>query len=97
MPFTVIAKVTCKPGHETEVETACAEMAAKVRQEPDTLTYIMLRSRKNPSVIMVYEVYKDEAAFDFHSKTPYMADLFAKLHGRTESVEVETLTEIARK
>jgi len=97
MPFTVIAKVTSKPGHEKEIEAGCIEMAAKVRAEPDTLTYIMLRSTKNPAVIMVYEIYKDEAAFQFHSKTPYMAELFAKLDGRTESVEVEMLTEFARK
>jgi len=97
MPFTVIAKVTCKPGHEKEIAAACAEMAAKVRNEPDTETYIMLRSTKNPAVIMVYEVYKDEAAFQFHSKTPYMAEMFAKLDGRTESVDVDMLTEFARK
>jgi quinol monooxygenase YgiN len=97
MALTVIAKVKCLPGHEKEVEAACAEMATRVRDEPGTLTYILLRSTKDPSVIMVYEVYRDEAAFDFHSKTPYMADLFAKLKGKTTSVEVETLTEFARK
>jgi quinol monooxygenase YgiN len=98
MPLTVIAKIKAKPGSEKQLEAACTEMASKVRQEPDTLTYIMHRSTTDPTVLMVYEVYKDAAAFEFHRKTPHMADLFGKLKDLVAGPpEVETLIEFARK
>lgn len=98
MALTVIAKVKAKAGHEKQIEQACSEMAAKVRQEPDTLAYIMHRSTTDPKVVMVYEVYKDEAAFEHHRKTPYMAEFFGKIKDIVDGPpEVETLNEFARK
>ncbi len=98
MPLTVIAKIRAKPGSEKQLEQACAEMASNVRQEPGTLTYIMCRSTTDPTVIMVYEVYKDEAAFESHRKTPHMAAMFGKIKDLVAGPpEVETLVEFARK
>ncbi|HTW87592.1 MAG TPA: putative quinol monooxygenase [Candidatus Binataceae bacterium] len=98
MPLTVIAKLKVKPGSEKQIEQACTEMAANVRQEPDTLTYIMHRSTTDPTVIMVYEVYKDAAAFEYHRKTPHMAAMFSKIKDLVAGPpEVETLVEFARK
>ena len=98
MPLTVIAKIRAKSGSEKQLEQACTEMASHVRQEPGTLTYIMHRSTTDPTVIMVYEVYKDEAAFEAHRKTPHMAALFGKLKDLVAGPpEVETLVEFARR
>ncbi len=98
MAFTVIAKIKSKPGSEKQVEQACIEMAAKVRQEAGTLTYIMHRSTNDPTTLMVYEVYTDKAAFEHHRGTPYMAELHSKLTNLVAGPpEVETLEEFARK
>jgi len=79
MALTVVAKLKAKAGSEKELEAALRAMMPKVREEPGALTYILTQSVKDPTVFVFYEVYKDQAAFDFHTKTPHMAELQSKL------------------
>jgi len=78
----VLAKIKAKKGHEAEVEKTLADLVTKVQQEEGTLIYTLSRSKKDPSLFMVYEKYTDKAAFDFHVTTPYFQEaggLFATL------------------
>lgn len=98
MPITVVAKLKAKAGSEKEVEEALKAMIPKVRQEQGTLSYILHRSTQDPTVFVFYEVYRDQAAFDAHGKTPHMAELFGKLRGLLEGPPaLDKLTELERK
>jgi quinol monooxygenase YgiN len=98
MALTVIARLKTKRGTEKQVEQLCRDMAVNVRQEPDTLTYILHHNVDDPNTITVYEVYRDRAAFEFHSKTPYMGKLFEQIGPLMEgSPQVDIMEEFARK
>lgn len=98
MPITLIAKLKAKAGSEKATEEELKAMIPKVRQEQGTLTYILHRSAQDPTVFVFYEVYRDQAAFDAHGKTPHMAELFGKLRGLLEGPPaLEMLTELDRK
>ncbi len=79
MSITVVARLTAKPGSEQQLEEALRAMIPKVREETGALAYVLHQSVKNPAVFVFYEVYKDQAAFDNHTKTPHMAELQSKL------------------
>ena len=43
---------------------------------PGPLVYVMHRCVAQPSEIIVFEVYKDEPAFEAHRRTPHIEELF---------------------
>jgi len=98
MSITVVAKLTAKAGSEKQMEEALRAMIPKVREEPGALTYVLTQSMKNPAVFVFYEVYKDQAAFDAHTKTPHMAELQSKLPALLDGrPTIDILNELDRK
>ncbi len=49
-----------------------------VKNEPGCLQFDVVQDNANPNHLMLFEVYKDEAAFQFHGKQQYVADFLAK-------------------
>jgi autoinducer 2-degrading protein len=55
---------------------------ARVRQhrknvlanEPGCRAFDILTTAEDPNKVLLYEVYEDQAAFDLHTQTPYMAE-----------------------
>lgn len=67
--FTVLATLKLQPGKEEEAEAVLQELAARVEaEEPSTLAYIFHRVQNEPTRIVVFEVYRDEGAFDAHRR-----------------------------
>lgn len=93
----VIAKITAKEEETMNVEKALKEMVTKVEQEEGTLSYTLHKSLKNPQEFVLYESYKDQDAFTFHSKTPYFGEL-VKVIGPflAKPLEIEMFQELAR-
>ena len=78
--MVIIGKLKAQSGAEAEMEKAFREMIAKVQDnEEGTLAYTLHRSQIDPTVFMFYERYRDKAAFDSHSSTPYIQELLATL------------------
>ncbi|OGW13908.1 MAG: hypothetical protein A3G93_03290 [Nitrospinae bacterium RIFCSPLOWO2_12_FULL_45_22] len=78
--LVIVAKLRTKEGKEGEMEKALLKMFPEVRaKEEGTLSYIMHRSKNDPRVFLFYEKYKDQAAFNLHSSTPYFKELFATI------------------
>ena len=82
MPITQIVKFSIKEGsEESAVELLKTMTAAVEKEEPGVLAYIAHRSKKDPSTVVFFEVYKDEAAVAAHGTTKHMGDMrmgFAK-------------------
>lgn len=74
--IAVVAKIKAKAGEEAKVEKALQDVLPKVRQEEGTLVYTLNRSQSDPTLLMVFEKYKDMDAFMAHSSTPYLAEMF---------------------
>jgi quinol monooxygenase YgiN len=67
--FTVLATLKLQPGKEEEAEAVLRELAARVEaEEPGTLAYIFHRVQNEPTRIVVFEAYRDEASFDAHRR-----------------------------
>jgi quinol monooxygenase YgiN len=75
MQLTVTASFNIVPGKEAEAEAAITKLVDAVREsEPGTLIYAWHRLGKDPSRILVFEVYEDDAAIEAHRATPHQAE-----------------------
>jgi len=65
------------------------------KKEEGTLYYTVNRDRTDPNLVVVIEKYKDDAAFQAHSTTPYLAELFGKAQPLIEGdMELSMMDEI---
>jgi (4S)-4-hydroxy-5-phosphonooxypentane-2,3-dione isomerase len=68
--FAVIATVEITPGHMDEyLPLMMAHRPRCLKEEPGTLQFEVLRPREE-NKLLLYEVYKDEAAFQAHLSGP---------------------------
>ncbi|MBI5504157.1 MAG: antibiotic biosynthesis monooxygenase [Deltaproteobacteria bacterium] len=95
----VIAKIKAKAEHAQEVAGLFQEMVAWVcANEDGTATYSCNRSKSDPSEFVFFERYRDEAAFQAHSRTPRFGELIGKLAGKLDGgMELTLLDEVAAK
>ena len=76
----VIAVLRTKEGAGAGFEEVFAKLAAAVRAgEPGNLTYQLTRSRTEPGVYKVLELYKDADAQQAHRDAPHFKELGARL------------------
>jgi len=86
----VVAVLKIKEGSETQFEAGFKDLAAKVKaNEPGNLMYQLTKSRTEPGVYKVLEMYADADALKHHGGTDYFkaagAEVFAPaLAGRPE-------------
>ena len=70
------AQNTITAGALDETVRNYEEMMRLVREkEPGCILYQVHQSQESPTDFMVYEVYRDQAAFDAHINTPYFQDI----------------------
>jgi len=80
MMLTIVAKMKIKAGKESEAEAALLDMVAYVRaNEPGTTRYALHRAVGDPTTLLMYEQYADQAAVDTHGTSPRIQQLFGTL------------------
>ena len=79
MPKTLYAEFTVTPGNEQRVAEMMRELTAQVRREPGNLAFDPYTEEANPNRYFVFEVYKDDAAFEAHISADYGARFNAEL------------------
>jgi len=76
----VIATLTVAEGKNAEFEAIFTELAKQVRaNEPGNLAYQLTKSRSNPQVYKVLELYADQDALTTHGQTEYFKAAGPKL------------------
>jgi quinol monooxygenase YgiN len=71
--IVLLARFRIKDGKESEALEAMRTMAQRVREsEPGCLAYIWHRSFAEPSEIVSYEVYENDAALGAHGSSEHM-------------------------
>jgi quinol monooxygenase YgiN len=74
--ITQLASFKLNMERETEAIASLQALCNGVEQhEPDVLAYICHRSEKEPDKVVVFEIYKDQAALAAHGTTPHMAKM----------------------
>jgi quinol monooxygenase YgiN len=63
---TLCARFTARPGCEQRVAELLRDLTRSVRQEPGNLRFDPYTQVARPAEFFVFEVYRDEAAFQAH-------------------------------
>ena len=96
--MVVVAVVKAQAGKEKDMEDVLRAMIPKVQSEEGTIAYILHRAQNEQGKFLFYEKYRDGAAFDFHSSTPYFKELFGKIGPLLDGQpQVEIYEELAAK
>lgn len=86
MSFGLVVSIRTKPETRAAFMEKLAANAAAARTEPGCLTFEVLVSPGDPDRIMLYEIYRNEAAFQAHQATEafkkYLAEAVPMLAAR---------------
>jgi len=74
MAISLFVTLTLKPGTRDKfVEIATAHRGRVLDREPGCHHFDVLIPEDEENQVCLYEIYEDQAAFDLHGKTEYMA------------------------
>ena len=74
---TVTITLTAKPGMEASLEQVLTGLINPSRGEDGCLNYCMHRCLDHPGEFMLYMNWRDEAAFNRHSASPWVQEFHA--------------------
>ena len=70
--YVIVAPIQIKPGFKEQfIEEMIGDAKGSVNDEPGCLRFDVIQDGNDPNRIWLYEVYKDEAAFQEHTKQPH--------------------------
>jgi autoinducer 2-degrading protein len=70
--FIVMAPIQIKKGFKDRfVEEIIADAKGSVTNEPGCLRFDVIQDSNDPDRVWLYEVYRDEAAFEAHTQSPH--------------------------
>lgn len=70
-PIAVVVNVEVKPDRLDDFLQVMDHDAIESRKEEGCLRFDVLRDLSDPNKFVFYEVYRDQAAIDFHKATPH--------------------------
>lgn len=71
MKKTLLAEFTAREGAHDEVARLIRDYTLKVRGEEGNLAFDVYTKSADPRAFSIFEVYRDEDAFQGHLKAPY--------------------------
>ncbi|MEU9916238.1 antibiotic biosynthesis monooxygenase family protein [Streptomyces sp. NPDC051001] len=71
MNKTLLAEFTAREGAQDEVSRLLLEYVEKVREEEGNIAFDVYTKAAAPRAFWIFEVYRDEDAFQAHLKAPY--------------------------
>jgi quinol monooxygenase YgiN len=90
MSYVIVARWRAKPGERAKVEALLRQLIEAVRSEPGNLGFVVHRLREDPDEFLLYEPYKDEAAFLTHREMAHFKNLvIAEAVPRLERREIQ--------
>ena len=72
--FIQFVTINVKPGFTDQFEKAFRINFEGTRKEPGNLRFDVLRNQDDPNRYTIYEVFRDEDAFQAHKETPHYAE-----------------------
>lgn len=70
--ITLIVPIQAKVESGDDVRRRLVALAAKTRQEPGNLCYVLHEVAGDPGHFVIYEQWKNQAALDFHMAQDYL-------------------------
>jgi quinol monooxygenase YgiN len=90
MAFVLVARLTAREGEQDRAAEIIPRLAAASSAEPGNVHYIPHRDAEDPKVFLIYEQYRDKAAFEEHGQTDHfksiaLEELFPLMESRERS------------
>lgn len=64
--FLLLVEMHARPGAAPELANLLSTLLELARREPDTFVYAVHRQQANPDAFVLYELYRDRAAWETH-------------------------------
>jgi len=96
--ITALARYELIKGKESQAKDAFTAMTAAVKaNEPGCLMYAITRGQVDHREVYIYEIYKNQEAFDAHRKTEHLSAFRKAMEGVIDrgSFNVEILDEVS--
>jgi quinol monooxygenase YgiN len=75
MAFVLVARMTARDGEQDRVAELIPKLVEASSAEPGNVHYIAHRDPEDPRVFLMYEQYRDKAAFEEHGQTEHFQTL----------------------
>jgi quinol monooxygenase YgiN len=90
MAYVLVARLTAREGEQDRAAELIGRLVEATRTEPGNVHYIPHRDPEDPRVFLMYEQYRDKAAFEEHGQTEHfkeiaLAELFPLMESRERS------------
>jgi quinol monooxygenase YgiN len=87
MAYVLVARLTARDGEQDRAAELIARLVEATRTEPGNIHYIPHRDPEDPRVFLMYEQYRDKAAFEAHGEAEHfkeiaLGELFPLLESR---------------
>lgn len=69
--LVLVVNIKVKPENVGRFMAEVTANAKAARAEPGCLQFDVLVDKDDPTKLMLYEIYRDEAAFESHQQTPH--------------------------
>ena len=95
MAFVLVVRITAREGEEERAAELIPRLVEASRAEPGNIHYVAHRDPEDPRVFLMYEQYRDRAAFEEHGASDHfeqlaLGELFPLMEERRREV-YETL------
>ena len=71
--YVIVAPIQIKPGYKDQfIEAVVEDARSSAANEPGCLRFDVIQDANDANRIWLYEVYKDEAAFQAHLQAPHL-------------------------
>ena len=90
--FVLLVNIRIKPENVGAFMQRCNENAREARKEPGCRQFEVLVDPKDPTRVVLFEVYDDEKAFEAHQATPHFKKYLAEAVPLLASRERQVLT-----
>ena len=71
-----VVRLKFAPQHRDEVAESLRLLTAESRKEPGCMTYVPHQLQDDPDTILIYEQYRDDAAFAAHRESAHFKTRF---------------------
>jgi quinol monooxygenase YgiN len=75
MAFVLVARMTARDGEQDRAAELIPQLVEASRAEPGNIHYIAHRDPEDPHVFLIYEQYRDKAAFEEHGQSEHFKTL----------------------
>lgn len=75
MAFVLVVRMTAREGEEDRVAQIMPRLVEASSAEPGNVLYVAHRDPEDPRVFLMYEQYRDKAAFEAHGASDHFKQL----------------------